>query len=217
MNRYTNKQFPFPGRRPFAIRKQFGPDRIGFVGFHEEGFVIAKPADAFASWLQQRAAALPDRISGSCTNLAAGLDMSLAMLRRTPPGVLKRVWLLTDGLPNMDNHRVGQLVRDAKNAHVNINTIAFGDPRYCDTRLLRRISSATHNGYYFSIDNLRDLSDALIRGGGLPKPSSHRSETTILCVDLSGSMLGPMNGHRKIDVVVEAIMALLRYKQQVWS
>jgi len=204
-------------RMPHAAVRHYGPDRIGLVGFHDTGFVIAKPADPFASWLQTRAARLPMLVSGSCTNLAAGLDASLAMLRRTPVGVLRRAWLLSDGLPNRDTERIGPLVRAARNAYVNINTVAFGDGWGCDTGLLRRISRATHNGHFFTINNLRDLSDALIRGGESRNTLRHRAETTVLCIDLSGSMLERMDGRRKIDVVVEAITALLRYKQSVWS
>jgi len=204
-------------RKPFRPMKRFGPDRIGLTAYHDRGFVVAKPADAFAPWLQTRAASLPHRISGSCTNLAAGLEVSLRLLRRTPRGVLRRLWLLSDGLPNRHNHRVAPFIQAAKDAHVNINTIAFGDRRNCNVKLLRQIAAATHNGRYFSIDNLRDLSEALIQSGLPRSRRRHQSETTVICVDLSGSMLGPMNGCRKIDVVGEAIIALLRYKQNVWS
>jgi len=216
MCRKCNRYAP-ANRRPHGAARWYGPDRIGLVGFHDTAFVIAKPADAFASWLQTQAARLPMLVSGNCTNLAAGLDASLAVLRRTPLGVLRRMWLLSDGLPNRDTERIGPLVRAARDAHVNINTVAFGDAWGCDIGLLRRISRATHNGHFFTINNLRDLSEALIRGGESRNTLHHRAETTVLCIDLSGSMVQPMDGRRKIDVVVEAITALLRYKQSVWS
>jgi hypothetical protein len=44
------------------IRKVFGPDRIGIVGFHAKGFVIARPAEPYAAWLQERAQLLHTKI-----------------------------------------------------------------------------------------------------------------------------------------------------------
>jgi len=34
--------------------KVHAPDRIGLVGFHDKGFVIAKPAEPYSAWLQDR-------------------------------------------------------------------------------------------------------------------------------------------------------------------
>lgn len=207
-----------PSQQP--VRTIYGPDRTGITAFHDNGFVVAKPALAHAAWLQERTAKLPEKVSGSYTNITDGLRVSLELLKNAPPGCLKRIYLLTDGRPNRDTGSLMAVVEEARRWHVNINTIGFGDPqsREYDPELLRRIAAATHNGKFIEVDSLRKLSEALVRGGIQGQGGGrHRSETSILAVDCSGSMMLPMEGKRRIDVVVEAITHLLHYKQQCFS
>lgn len=111
------------------------------------------------------------------------------------------------------------VIAQAREAYINIMTIGFGDPSAYDENLLRRISDATHRGAFVPVQSLRQLTDALIASdtGTNRKRHHHRAETTILCLDCSGSMLGPMEGRRKIDVVEEAVLSLLLYKQRCFS
>ena len=199
-----------------APRPVKGPDRIGLVGFHDNGFPIAKPAAAYQAWLQERTLNLHQRVGGNGTNITDGLRQSVAMLQATPPGIYRRIWLLTDGYPNREEDRLYQVVDEARRAHININTIGFGDAY--DVELLRRISTATHNGKFVPVASLRQLTDALVtagasHGGG----QRRRAECTVLAIDLSGSMVGPMEGRRKIEIVQEAILRLLHYKQSCFS
>lgn len=197
----------------------YGSDRIALVVFNDDGKPLAVPAKPFAPWLQSRIQQLPLSISGNCTNLAAGFDASIKMLQRTPPGIQRRIWLLSDGLPNRDTARIQSLVRIARDSHININTVQFGDNGHANAQLLKTIANGTHNGTFYRIGNLRDLKHALMRGSKRIGPTRrhHRSETTVFCIDTSGSMLGSMEGRRKIDVVVEALLILLEYKQKTWS
>lgn len=213
-----------PRPRPSSTRARqqtsdFGADRIGCVGFHDQAFVIARPADAFAHWLPERFQALPEKVGGRSTNLASGLDLGLSMLRQTPKGIRRRLWVLSDGMPNNENDRIPALAQQARELWVNINTVQFGDRSSANEEFLRRLAGATHRGQFFQLDNLRELKEALVQGsgGGGRSQRHHRAETTIFCIDLSGSMTGPMEGRRKIDVVVEAMMTLLEYKQRMWS
>lgn len=210
---------PPRGHVPARTTKVRGPDHIGIVGFQHRAFVIAKPAEPHAAWLQERSQRLHERVGGEGTNIAAGLRTSVELLRTTWSGVLRRIWLLSDGEPNVEVGAIPMAVEEARRAYVNINTIGFGDEY--DEALLRQVASATHNGKFIPVRTLRQLSDALIQGdngnGGLPGRHHHRAETTVLCIDLSLSMNEPMEGRRKIDIVEEAILHLLNWKQRVFS
>jgi Mg-chelatase subunit ChlD len=194
-------------------------DRIGLVGFNDAAFVIAKPTEAHAAWLQERTRALHTKIAGSYTNITAGLRASIDLLQQSPRGFYRRIWLLTDGKPNKETWSLMSIVAQAREAYINIMTIGFGDPAGYDESLLRRISDATHRGAFIPVQSLRQLTDALIASdtGTHRKRYHHRAETSVLCVDLSGSMMEPMEGRRKIDIVEQSILSLLLYKQRCFS
>ena len=199
-------------------RKVYGSDRIGIVGYHDYGFVIAKPADPFSAWLQTRTHELRKKVSGSSTNITDGLRKSVEMLKITPIGVLRRIWLLTDGYPNRDVSSIMDVVNDAHRNYINVNTIGFGDTY--DENLLRQISGGTHNGRFYPVSTLRQLTQALTMGANTkngPERQHHRAETTILAIDLSGSMLQQMGDKAKIAVVEEAILHLINYKQKCFA
>lgn len=205
--------------RPQNYRKVYAPDRVGLVGFHDRGFVIAKPTEAHAGWLQERTGQLHTKVSGSWTNLTDGLRLSVQLAKKSPEGVLRRIWLLTDGWPNRDVSEIWHVVEEAKRARININTIGFGNQGQYDENLLRQIASRTHRGAFIPVESLRQLSNALVRGGntGLPNTHQHQSETTILAIDLSGSMMLPMGRKKRVEVVEEAVLHLLHYKQRCFS
>ncbi len=200
------------------VRKVYGADRIGLCGFHDRGFVIAKPAEAHAAWLQERGQQLHQKVGGSGTNLTDGLRKAVEMLQRTPRGILRRIWLLTDGYPNREIESMVSVVEAARRSYINVNTIGFGDTY--DEDLLRRISGATHNGKFVPVRTLQQLTDALVlsaNGNNSRHRPRHQAETTILAIDLSPSMTGSMGGKTKIRVVEEAVLHLLHYKQQCFS
>ena len=157
-----------------------------------------------------------------------GLRAAIEIYRRVPKGILRRIWLLTDGYPTnangyhiKDTSELMQMVECARANFININTIGFGD-QY-DEALLRKIAAATHNGKFVPVNSLRELTNALVGYGdngnnnnGMRK-RHRRSETTVLAIDLSGSMKGPMEGKTKVQVVEEAILHLLKYKQMQFS
>jgi Mg-chelatase subunit ChlD len=203
-------------QRPPA-RPVYGHDRVGLVGFHDRGFVIARPAGVHDARLQQRVLDLGKRVDGVFTNITDGLRKGIELLEQTPPGILRRAWLLTDGYPNRESDTIDQVVEAARQAYINVNTIGFGD--HYDEALLRRISSTTHNGKFVSVKSLRQLTDALGAGGRVPaRERRHRAECTVLIIDLSGSMMTDhMEGRRKIEVVQDAIIQLLNYKMKCFS
>ena len=204
--------------RSNSYARSSGTDLIGLVIFNDNGQVVAKPAEPHAHWLQERVASLPSRVSGFSTNITDGLRKGLGLLKRSPKGRLRRIWLLTDGMPNREQGELMSVVAEARRHHVNINTIGFGDPGAAlyDPGLLKKIAGATHNGRFVQVNSLRALSNALKRDArsGL---GHRRPETTVLVIDCSGSMVQRMENKPRIDVVVEAINHLLHYKQKCFS
>jgi Mg-chelatase subunit ChlD len=213
------RSFAAPHHRfaPPAYRKKFGTDYVGLVGFNDSAFVIARPAEVYAAWLQQRAMTLHERVGGH-TNIADGLRKANEMLTYAPPGALKRIYLLTDGIPDREVGQIMPMVEQARRAYTNINTIGVGDPEQFDRALLERVAAATHNGRFVSVQSLRELTDALIAGGnGTTNMRSHRSETAVIVCDCSGSMAHLMDGKSKIAVVEESLLRLLAYKQRMFA
>src|SRR5690349_2496044 len=92
----------------------FAPDRIGLVGFHDRAFVIARPTEAHASWLQQRSQEIHTKIGGQWTNITDGLRQGIELFADTPRGVFRRMWLLTDGYANVGAQSLMPVVRQAR-------------------------------------------------------------------------------------------------------
>jgi len=206
---------PYPG----------GPDKIGLVGFNDQGFVISEPANAHSHTLQEQSQK-PHKFAGGMTNMTDGLRKGIQMCERAQYGALRRIWLLSDGYPNKENDGLMTMLERAKNSYININTIGFGDTY--DEALLRKIASSTHNGKFVPVNSLRELTNALVAYSKNDKKKTYprakrrngyqrRMETTVLVIDLSGSMLDAMDGKTKVKVVEEAILHLLHYKQQLFS
>jgi Mg-chelatase subunit ChlD len=205
-------------RVPSAAVKKTHTDLVGLVGFHDRGFIVAKPAEPHAHWLQERVASLPMRVAGNSTNMTDGLRKGLEILEKTPKNRYRRIWLLTDGKNNREQDKLMSMIAQAGLLHVNINTIGFGNPgsNHYDPDMLKKISSATHNGRFVPVSSLQELSTVLQDRDriGLGK---RKAETTVLVIDCSPSMTLSMGNRQRIEVVVEAITHLLHYKQKCFS
>jgi hypothetical protein len=49
------------------------------------------------------------------------------MAKQSPLGVHRRIWLLSDGYPNLEAELVMSVASQAYQHWVNVNTIGFGD------------------------------------------------------------------------------------------
>ncbi|HEX8639294.1 MAG TPA: vWA domain-containing protein [Pyrinomonadaceae bacterium] len=195
-----------------------GSDQIALTAFHDSAFVVSSLAKPSEPKLQQLALQLHTKVSGSGTNITDGLRKSINLLRNSPRGVLKRIWLLSDGEPNRETESLFSILADARRNYINVNTIGFGDS--FDENLLRRMAKATHNGRFFSVRNLRQLTAVLLadaKKNPIATRREHRAENTVLCIDCSISMHGAMENTTKIRVVEEATLQLLLYKQRLFS
>lgn len=214
--RYTSRN-----RKPTHSHKRHQqnsvrPDVIGLCGFHGQGFMISRPRQPHDATLLQACQTLHSRVSGFGTNISAGLQQGIDLLKPTPRNRLRRLWLLSDGYPNIDTSSILPLASQAKANYININTIGFGND--FDEALLRRISGATHNGKFISVQTLQQLNDALVQGSkGRTRNHNYRPETTIFSIDLSPSMYERMGDKTKIQVVEEALIHLLNFKQHCFS
>ena len=209
-------------------------DRIGIVGFNDRAHRIANLAEPHDALLLKRTQQLHE-YTGGLTNITAGLRLSIEMLEAVPRGTLRRIWLLSDGEPNIDaGEKLDHMVLRARQSYININTIGFGVRPYGsvsnwllsivgfgynhDEGILRRIARGTHNGRFVSVSSLRELSNTLTSNNGAPaRLCGRRSEATVLAIDLSASMKERMEGRRKVHVVEEACLHLLRYKQELYG
>lgn len=197
-----------------TFRQLVGSDKLALVGYHDKAFVRAKPTHAHAPWLQERIFELPQRIGGSGTNITDGLRVAASLLQSQPKGVLRRIWLLSDGEANVERDQLGILMPQLNQAYINVNTIGFGDS--FDEPLLRWIASQTHSGQFCPVNTLRDLSATLTQANvKYTGYRMHRPEVTVFTIDCSPSMTQSMEGKRRIDVVVEALTHLLNYKQRL--
>lgn len=207
----------------YALAPMYGEDRLGFVGFHDLAFVIARPVSAHAPWLAQRGQTLHEKVGGNYTNLTAGVRQALTLFQWTPPGVARRMWVLSDGEANRETDTLWAVVEQARQAYVNVNCVGVGDK--FDEPTLRKIAEGTHNGKFVPVHTLRELTNAFgvvfhTNGNGSNghhRYHPHRAETTILVIDLSLSMTGPMEGKPKVTVVEEAVSHLITFKQQMFS
>jgi Mg-chelatase subunit ChlD len=205
-------------RVPSAAVKKTHTDLVGLVGFHDRGFIVAKPAEPHAHWLQERVASLPKRVAGNSTNMTDGLRKGLEILEKTPKNRYRRIWLLTDGKNNREQDKLMSMIAQAGLLHVNINTIGFGNPgsNHYDPDMLKKISSATHNGRFVPVSSLKELS-AVLQDRDRIGLGKRKAETTVLVIDCSPSMTLSMGNRQRIEVVVEAITHLLHYKQKCFS
>lgn len=176
--------------------------------------MITRPVMPFSPGLIDRSQTLHRRLGG-LTNITDGLRQSLNLLLTTPPGAYRKIWLLSDGEPNVETEALFSIVSACEEARININTIGFGNA--FDEGLLREIAGATRQGKFVSVQSLRELSLVLAETRPQRPRQPHRRETTVLAIDCSYSMREPMGGRRKIEVVEEAILHLLHFKQRLFS
>ncbi len=206
--------------QPVVLQRQLStrPDLIALVGFGNRAIVLASPATAAAPAITRvitSAIAITSDGLGGGTNIAAGLRVAATLLRNAPKGFRKRIWLLSDGMPNDGADEIFSQLQQLRNSYVNVNTIAFGDE--ADVPLLKHISAATHNGRFFQVNDLAALTAAFV--GSQPRQHSiaTKPELTVYVIDKSGSMWDRMGTSKKIEVVQQALLNLVHYKKQLFS
>ena len=193
------------------------PDMLALVAFDHEARLVAPFSGAFDARFAAAVQDLPQQVRGSITNIAAGLAMANDLLAQQPKGLLRRIWLLSDGYPNPANQPIDAQIQRAADQHTNINCVGIGMPGGYDRLLLERIAASTRTGRFCEAQTAADLGRAFDGAAQPKRPGSHRGEATVFLVDVSGSMLERMGTARRIDAVAAAMLGLLRYKQARWS
>jgi Mg-chelatase subunit ChlD len=209
---------PKPSRPYREIRC---PDMLSLIGFNDDAKMLSPFVSAFDAGFVKAVQGLPMAVTGSATNMTAGLRLANDLLARMPKGLRRRIWLLSDGGGNHPEDLAGGITRQvtrAREQYTNINTIGFGDPGQFNKELLGCIAAATHNGKYFEATTVHALGTTFRRAAGRDRNAAHRGEATVFVIDCSGSMaVYQMGGRQRIEVVRDAMIDLLRYKQAVWS
>ncbi len=214
-----------PALRPRPPTKPTGPSRkircadmLSFVVFAERTKTLAPFSSAYDAQVVSAVENIPEAINdiGGSTNLTAGLRAAIDLLTTMPRGLLRRIWLLTDGEDNIDSDRLFDEVERARAFHINVNTIGFGDPANFNESRLREIARRTHNGRYLPVATAQMLGHVL-RSKPTRPTAVHHGEATVYVIDGSGSMLDLMGSKRKIEVVRDTLRELLVYKQKMFS
>lgn len=181
---------------------------IGLVGFHEHGFIIARPTTPYAPWLRDRVTVLHRRL-GAMRNITDGLRQAFQMLVELSPEVQRTVWLLSGGHANRELRSLFSVVNLCREARITIHTVGLGTD--CDSALLNEIAVSSEQGRYHRIDHAHGLSALLT------SPDQNiavDAEATVIVVDCSHVMSQRMNQRSKMSAVEEALLDLIYYQKQ---
>lgn len=219
---------PAPLRRPAAARpgavRQAAPsgtgthragtqdDLIAIVGFADKAYPILLPTPMSKPGIRQRVNQLtsPKYFRGGMTNLAAGMEQGLDYLERSQ-GRVRRLLVVSDGLPNIGEERLPALAERARDSHVSICSIYAGDG---NAPVLQSMSDKTKGGWHTTARKMTDLAAAIRRAGdgAVGNWRSPRKGIIVVCIDMSGSMIGDLPnqpGVSRIEACKAAIHALL--------
>jgi Mg-chelatase subunit ChlD len=178
MSQYAQKT-----KAPKVVRGE----SIGYIGFSDEAVVrlplvsVNDPAALSAPLGLQ---------AGGQTNLTAALDLANALLHGAPQGAIKRLVVISDGLPNLKTDSLIRAACGCRDAYISMDVVFIGeDPDAA--ALLRRVSGSTVNGRFIKADELAAIRRAVVRADPLPH---FRVGATVVAIDTSGSMSEPLRG-----------------------
>jgi hypothetical protein len=182
---------------------------FGLVGFHERGFIIARPTSPYAPWLHERITTLHQRLGGM-SNMTDGLRQAFDLLATMPPGIRRTVWLLCGGTPNRELRSLFAVVGLCRQARIGIHTVGLG--RDYDAALLGEIAGFSHRGSHHSAADERSLAPILTTPASAD--GEPHGEATIAVVDCSYAMSGRIRRHSKIGVVEDALLDLIHQQKR---
>lgn len=200
--------------RPSQIRC---PDLNMLITYNDTAIAQCRLVGAYDHAFVKAVLSLNELVGGCSTNITSGLRMANDHLGQTPRGLLRRIWLLTDGQANVETEGVVAEVQRAVRQFTNINTVGFGNSGEFNKQQLTWIANSTHNGRYYEATTVAAIGGVFRHTAKHRRNLDHRGEATAFVIDTSPSMREPMGGRQRIEVLAEAMMVLLTYKQNVWS
>lgn len=201
-------------QRPHKSQGIKCPDLIALVTFGDTATVVCDFVGAFDPKFVSSVLKLPGYVKG-CTNLNAGVLRAVHLLKNAPDGLYRKIYLLSDGGENIGAEKTMQTVAFAKKNRINIVTIPFGK-FHDDIKKMQAIADATHNGKMMAAHDAEQL--AKVFKNTVPRSKGFsRGEASVFVIDVSASMSESMDGKTRIEVVVQALIGLIKYKQAVWS
>jgi hypothetical protein len=210
-----------------AVRKTTAPaaggmeDRVMVIGFDSRAFKVLLPTRIGDPGVAQRIKQLsdPKRFKGGGTSMSAGLDMAFAQLATWKGDWVRRIIIVSDGEPT-DNtaNRIAEIGNRARVLHASVCGVHIGDGQ---NNLLRSLVGATRGGWFEAVGNFTSLTASIRRAGQLDRGGNGRRGLVLLLVDTSGSMgtvfPGAPGGGRRIDALVEAVLAWRDYHLRTYS
>ena len=184
---------------------------LGLVGYHDHGFVIARPAPPSAPWLRERVLKLHERLGGMA-NITDGLRRGFDLINMNPKGVKRTLWLLSNKAPNRELRALFPVVHACRDAEIAINTVGIG--WNYDKAMLAEISDTSYRGRHHRLYSAHDLGDILTKTQRRDAKAA-KDETTVIVIDCSHSMADRMGTTPKIDAVQEAVLSFISHQQTV--
>lgn len=183
-------------------------DFCGVVAFGGDVFVVSKPVEVTQAQKDSLKAKVGQLGSSGSTNFSGGMCQGLELLNKgdLPDGMLKRVIMFTDGMPNTGIATTRPDIVRLLTAQLGIATLsAFGYGADADQELLADVAKAGKGNYAF-IRNPEDALSAFAKElGGLLSTFAQNLVITV----------APHNGHAITETISDVTAEELDKKVQV--
>lgn len=187
-------------------------DLIAIVGFSDKAYPILLPTGMSKPGIRKRVSQLtsPKYFRGGTTNLADGMEQALDILEKSH-GRVRRLLVISDGQPNVGVSRLPELAERARKSHVSICSIYAGTG---NSPILQSMSDKTKGGWHTTARKMTDLAAAIRKAGhgAVSNWRSSRRGIMVICMDMSGSMIGDLSdepGTSRIEACRDAVQGLL--------
>jgi Ca-activated chloride channel family protein len=183
-------------------------DFCGVVAFGGTVHVVSKPVEVTQARKDELKAKVGQLVTNSATNFSGGMCQGLELLNKgdLPDGMLKRIIMFTDGMPNVGVAITRQDIVKLLEAQLGIATLsAFGYGADADQELLADVAK-TGKGNYAFIRNPEDALSAFAKElGGLLSTFAQNLVITV----------APHNGHTITETISDVTAEELDKKVQV--
>ncbi|MEO0829907.1 MAG: vWA domain-containing protein [Pseudomonadota bacterium] len=187
-------------------------DLIAIIGFSNTAYPILLPTGMSKPGIRKRVSQLtsPKYFRGGATNLADGMEQALDMLEKSH-GRVRRLLVISDGEPNIGVSHLPALAERARKSRVSICSIYAGSG---NSPILQSMSDKTKGGWHTTARKMNDLATAIRKAGNgaVSNWRSSRRGIIVICIDMSGSMIGDLPnepGVSRIEACRDAVQGLL--------
>ncbi|RSN73474.1 vWA domain-containing protein [Candidatus Methanodesulfokora washburnensis] len=184
-------------------------DYLSFITFESSAYVIVDTAS------KKSRGDIGDLIEsiqcGFLTNLYEGIEKGIRLLQKTPQGYLRRMVIMTDGMPTTgitDPEKIIDLVRRARDMNIEVSVYGIGDDY--DMALCKAISEA--GGGYIRHASKPDQLE------GLSKTTVDKAKSTILDkVELKVDLADKVEVQGAVQMAPRVVLITLSPEQKHYS